>query len=190
MSENIELQAADDVERSWAQVYYRQTARLAMFACDADSAQQLALLQNDPRIFVPYYLESQSSMLEPGENWQQARDDWSQLGFFNLAVRQLGSGQLLGCVQFNKNNLSYFVHPEFWQQGYGQEMVQASCAYIPQLLGIQVLHTTVLRENLASRKILEKSGFVFSGLAPSNKTARSGVMRAMVLHYRRNCVQS
>ena len=93
----------------------------------------------------------------------QPMEAWNKDGILRLAARQRGSGRFIGAVFFTKEYFSYFVTPNYWAEGFGFEMVSASMAAAP-VLGLQMLTTFVVRENFASRRILEKCGFMFAGL--------------------------
>jgi RimJ/RimL family protein N-acetyltransferase len=73
-------------------------------------------------------------------------------------------GAFIGGIKVSNRRLSYFVAPAHWAQGYGTEMVMTYCRLIWPETGLQPLEAHLLRENLASRRILERVGFRFGGL--------------------------
>ena len=170
----------------WAHGFELHTARLLLAPCDSNAAVALAEIIADEQVHEPYFVGRLRSTLPQTatEAWLQTPDRWRDRHQFSLAVRLRDSGSVIGCVQFTPHNVGYFVAPRFWRQGLGREMVAASCQQIAPLLGIGLLETSVIRENLASRRILEQSGFTFSGLLTRNLAGRTG--QASMLHYRRN----
>lgn len=176
-------QAADTTD--WADPFRLETARLSIEPCSAAAARSVQLIVSDPRVAQPYYLGQTSALLPVGalEDWQQSSDGWARHARFNFAVASRSDSQVVGCVQFTTTQLSYFVAPAFWRQGYGREMVLACCQQLPQRLGIHALQAIVVRENMASRRILEHAGFAFSALATQPRSDRRGAV--MVLHCRR-----
>jgi len=125
----------------------------------------MADLLKDDRVMLPFYIGRSASRTIASDCLCSSRpmEAWNKDGIFKLAARQRGSGRFMGGIFFAKGYFSYFVAPNYWAQGFGFEMVSASLAAAP-VLGLQMLTTFVVRENFASRRILEKCGFVFAGL--------------------------
>jgi RimJ/RimL family protein N-acetyltransferase len=170
----------------WAQPFVVSTARLQLAPCDAASALQLASIVTDVRVYEPFYGgRPQSTWREDSSaHWLQSQHDWERRHTFNLVASLHQTGEVVGCVQLFPHQIAYFVAPQFWRQGLGCEMVATCCEKIPPMLGIAVLETMVIRENLASRRVLEHSGFTFSGLTSMDWTGRAGTVS--MLKYRRN----
>jgi L-amino acid N-acyltransferase YncA len=78
------------------------------------------------------------------------------------------------------NSLSYFVRNDMWQCGIGFEFITTLCQGLSQCFHLTSLDASVLRDNVASRKILERVGFKFTGLAHLRGPTNS---RHAVLHY-------
>jgi RimJ/RimL family protein N-acetyltransferase len=141
------------------------TARLLLTAIDDAACAALLRLLADLRVHGPYYLDpAPPPGLEVlGPTWRESCHRVP-----TIVAREFDGagegGRVVGCVQFNGADLGFFVDPAFWRCGYGREMVLACCACVPQRLGLQRLHASLWRENLASRRILEVAGFVFEGL--------------------------
>jgi len=159
------------------------TARLAIAPCDVAAAQELAQLMTDARVYVPYRVSRPcAAQAEPDvAMWTQEPDDWLNRSRMNLAVHLRATNTVIGVVQFTPVQLAYFVHPDYWQLGYGTEMVGSACEVVPGLLRIPTLNAYVIRENLGSRNILAQAGFVFKGLAP--RAWRAGHGTVTMLHY-------
>lgn len=60
--------------------------------------------------------------------------------------------------------LGYWIATEFWNQGIGTEAVQQFCEYVFSNLHIERLYNPVTSLNLASMKVLKKSGFNLEGV--------------------------
>ena len=69
----------------------------------------------------------------------------------------------VGGFRLRGDRLSYFVDPALWGQGYGAEMVHAAWRLIQPFRAGAPTEAVVLRENLASRRLLEGAGFRFAG---------------------------
>ena len=68
-----------------------------------------------------------------------------------------------GTLKAAHYGLGYFIHRDCWNRGYGAEAVQAACVSA-FTSGAVRLSASVLAENIASRRVLEKCGFVQEGL--------------------------
>jgi len=108
-------------------------------------------------------------------------DDWNASAFFVreftawknqprlhfTALRRIegtGENTVVGAAQLFDGEISYCIDPAFWYQGYGYELVSAVCHIARDRLGLDRLFAKVLRDNLRSRRILERLGFLFCGL--------------------------
>jgi len=81
---------------------------------------------------------------------------------FTFAVSLHDSERIIGVAGLNRyDHLSYFFHPEFWGQGYCTEAV---CGFLGYLFKQQNerkdISASVYEDNLGSRRVLEKCGFV------------------------------
>ena len=160
------------------------TATLRITPCDADAARAIARIAADPRVGMPYSVGrcAAGAGAEDAAHWLQGPDDWTSARRLRLAVR-LHDGQPVGALQFVGQELGYFLAPSTWRQGLGREMVAAVCRHYPPLLGLARVHASVLRDNVASRRVLEAAGFVFAGLATRRWRGMPGM--ATMLYYER-----
>lgn len=62
------------------------------------------------------------------------------------------------CVDFG-----YVLNKKYWGNGYATEATKAMIAFTFQLDGIEVIKAYAFEENIASRRVLEKCGFVNCG---------------------------
>jgi RimJ/RimL family protein N-acetyltransferase len=60
----------------------------------------------------------------------------------------------------NYYDLGYRLLPQYWGCGYASEAAEASLRYGFEVLQLPVIHATVMRENRASCRVLEKVGLV------------------------------
>ena len=81
-----------------------------------------------------------------------------------LAVVCQKAGEIVGAVGVVDRQLSYFVARKFWGLGYGGAMVREFLQTHVAPWPAAPLRARVVRENLASRRILEAMGFVVVGL--------------------------
>lgn len=146
-------------------MFTTHTLRLSIAPCRPTDTSDMADVLKDERVMLPFYIGRPASRTIASDCScsSQPMEAWNKDGIFRLAARQRGSERFVGGVFIAKGYFSYFVAPDYWAQGFGFEMVSASLAAAP-MLGLQRLTTSVVRENFASRRILEKCGFRFAGL--------------------------
>ena len=82
-------------------------------------------------------------------------------------VRHKENGAFIGLVCIAKYHdhvhyeVSYELHPKFWREGYGTEIIKTVVDYGLQTLGLQQLYAETQKGNLASVRLLEKIGMEF-----------------------------
>lgn len=97
------------------------------------------------------------------------RDHWERHGFGLWLLRDHATGELVGRggLQYTDAIGGYAVEaawaivPERWGQGLATELAQASVEVAFESLGLDELIAITLPENIASRRVMEKSGFVY-----------------------------
>ena len=105
--------------------------------------------------------------------------------------------RLLGAVTLDNirrgpvqaGTMGYWIGADFARRGYMKEAVQAMVHYAFATLGLSRIESACLPENVASRGVLEKSGFKYEGVAQSylqiNGRWRNHVLYANLRHDRR-----
>ncbi|MEF0942528.1 GNAT family N-acetyltransferase [Rhizobium sp. BR 362] len=92
-------------------------------------------------------------------------DHWRNHGFGRWAVeangRPIGFGGVTVSKEFEGLNLSYHLHPDNWGQGYATELVTEILSFAFSNLYAARVIGLVRSANVASRRVLEKSGFTF-----------------------------
>lgn len=81
---------------------------------------------------------------------------------------EIATGKFIGCCglrPYKENEYETGIHllPEFWGQGYAVEAVTAVIEYAFTRLGAQKLFAGHNPNNIASRKLLNKLGFIYIG---------------------------
>lgn len=87
-------------------------------------------------------------------------------GIFDKQGYYLGN---IGLVNINwqhhHGEITYFIRQESWGQGYATEAVEAILGYGFSHLQLERIQGRFMAENKASKRVLEKCGFVYEGLA-------------------------
>jgi [ribosomal protein S5]-alanine N-acetyltransferase len=94
---------------------------------------------------------------------------WDRFGFGRWLWHNRSDGRFVGraglnTVEIDDRNemeVGYALLPEFWGQGLATEMARASVNVAFHDLGLAELVCFTLPTNIASRRVMEKAGFVF-----------------------------
>ncbi|UJD96507.1 GNAT family N-acetyltransferase [Lelliottia amnigena] len=97
------------------------------------------------------------------QHWSPGSDHW-----LCLIVRDAASQKPLGAIGYiHRENdcaeVGFLFAPEAQGQGYGYESLRALCDFAFEQGGIRRLTATVTAGNIASRRLLAKTGFVLEG---------------------------
>lgn len=88
------------------------------------------------------------------------------------ALTMRNSGEFIGSIGFsedtkrsnpNVKSLGYWLAEESWGQGIMTEAVKAIVDYAFKKLGFEIITADCYPHNPASRRVLEKSGFIYEG---------------------------
>lgn len=94
---------------------------------------------------------------------------WQAGSVLNFSIRRREDDQAVGAVELrpsgNEANISYLVAPELRGQGLATRAVEAVLGWAPRALALDQVNLVCGVENIASRRVAEKSGFVFLRLA-------------------------
>jgi len=96
----------------------------------------------------------------------------------------IGAVSLEGRGQ-DRLTLGYVLAPEVWGKGYASEAVAAAVDAAFALTHCVEINASVRVENPASRRVLEKAGFVWVGTGPQGAPARGGLVDCDRLQLRR-----
>lgn len=64
-------------------------------------------------------------------------------------------------------NLGYWIHPDYWGNGYATEAAKAVLDFGLEELGINTVQTGHATWNNASKRVIEKLGFKYTGTTPA-----------------------
>lgn len=90
-----------------------------------------------------------------------------RLGAYVLAVEDLELGRLLGHVGFSPLDVdvevSYAIAEAFRGRGLGAEALASACSWIAETWGVPRVLAVTASANAASRRVLDRAGFVLEG---------------------------
>ena len=103
-----------------------------------------------------------------------------------LAVCRPENNSVIGSLTFNllTAEVSYWIGAKFQRQGYATEVVGVAVEQLLQNGTLRKIHAVTQRDNVGSKRVLEKTGFIFSGL----ELYTQGVYAETVLKYVRHSI--
>jgi [ribosomal protein S5]-alanine N-acetyltransferase len=151
-----------------ASEYFLCSARLGFRCWSPEDVPLASALWGDPRVTKliggPFSPQQIRERLEREISWM--RDHRVQY----WPIFLLSNGEHVGCaglrpykIEEKIYELGFHLRPEFWRQGFAEEAARAAIAYGFGTLGAHALFAGHHPENAASRQLLEKLGFHFTG---------------------------
>jgi RimJ/RimL family protein N-acetyltransferase len=143
-----------------------QTGRLILRAPRFEDAKAIASLVNDIRIAqnttrIPYpYVQSDAHSWLRGVNGSEGTATY---------LVTIGSGAIIGVCGVERHHdgkpeLGYWFGTDYWGQGYATEAARAVIDHAFTELGCDELQSGARISNPASRRVLEKCGFQWTGV--------------------------
>ena len=135
-----------------------ETIRLQIHLSDRQEMERFIASQTDAGLKMAYS-EMLNGCLQHPEQWEWygtwmiERKDGTHIG--ELCFKGRGDD---GAVE-----IGYGISPEHWKQGYATEAVRAMTAWALSQNGVSCVTAETDDDNIASRRVLEKSGFVPTG---------------------------
>ena len=148
-------QSPNDVQAGAVAVL--KTTRLVLRTPRIEDAKQVALLANEHRI-----AENTAGLPHPyrvGDAKQWISAARSQSGDFVITL----GGEVIGACGIEQTKLGYWIGVPFWGVGYATEAARGLIDHAFGDLGHMVLTASARISNPASRRVLEKCGFEWTG---------------------------
>ena len=144
------------------------TARMILRPFVMDDAQPLFEIVNEPDIFQ-YFPNKAPWLLEKCERYINFQTrHWEKLGYGHWALTLAETGRLFGwCgLEFledtNETEVGYLLSRSFWGKGYATEAASSSIQFGKNEVGLQEIIGLTDLLNIASQRVLEKSGLIFT----------------------------
>jgi ribosomal-protein-alanine N-acetyltransferase len=106
---------------------------------------------------------------------------------YELGIERRADGRHIGGCELaispddgSLATIGYIVDPSCWQQGYATEASRALIDFAANQLNVTCIRATCDSRNAASRRVLEKSGFVLEATLPDDYRQK-GVMRTTLV---------
>jgi ribosomal-protein-alanine N-acetyltransferase len=144
------------------------TARLILRPFQATDAGALFDIVQEPDIFQYFPTKTAWTLEKCERSIKYQTEHWDKFGYGQWAVTLAESGQLMGwCgLEFlpdtNETEVGYLLSHAFWGKGYATEAASASVQFGKDAVGLQEIIGLTDPLNVASQKVLEKSGLTFT----------------------------
>lgn len=147
-----------------------ETDRMVCERIQLDQAAEHLRLLLDPRVSATLWprreLPSEADVLD---GLLAKVEHWERHGFGMWLLRDRESGEMIGrgglqytyTAGLNDVEAGWAVVPERWGQGFATELAQASVEVAFEQLDLLEIVAFALPTNIASRRVMEKAGFVF-----------------------------
>ncbi len=165
-----------------------ETERLYLREFTVDDSDALYRMRSEPEIMRYVHEEPLASPAKAREAIL-AYPDYREYGYGRWAcvlrrtTEAIGFAGLKYLPERDEVDVGYRFFPEYWRRGYATEAARASIRYAFGVLALEEVCAFVLPENLASIRVLEKSGMHSTGtcLVDGIEAQRYAIGRDQVL---------
>lgn len=153
-----------------------ETERLVLRRTLMSDVGEIFLLRSDPRV-MEYIKKIPCQNLEEAASFIRERLDAAidNNDGVQWAMTVRGNDRLMGSIgiwrlmkEHYRGEIGYSMHPDHWGKGYMDEAVKAVIRYGFETLGLHSIEANTDPGNTASRKLLERNGFVQEGYQREN----------------------
>lgn len=149
-----------------------ETVRLVLRLIRENDAPALHRIMNDPEVthnlLFPYPLSEEQLAI-----WiKSSIEGFSSREKYPMVIVLRESNEVIGVCAFYRVNwehmnaeLVYWLGKQHWGKGYMTEAVRRMLVFGFEELGFERIYAGCFTRNLASRRVLEKVGFLYEGLA-------------------------
>ena len=160
------------------------TERLIIRDFKADDKEVLYQISNNPEVLKSFHHHKGSLPMEEVEEWISAsiRDSGREpRRHYSLGIESKDLEKLIGHVglgnvdyKYRKAFLGYFLHPDFWKNGYASEAVTGLIDYAFNVLNLRRIEAYSDFDNNKSQNFLKKLGFAEEGVLRENYQKYTG----------------
>ena len=148
-----------------------ETARLVADRVTEGDLPELLQLLRDPRVAATLSPNGQPSEDEVRAGLIEAIGHWELHGFGLLILRERADGRLVGrgglqhtfVTGHDEVEVAWAIVPNLWGRGLATELARASIDVAFGPLALRQVIAYTLSDNRASRRVMEKCGFVLEG---------------------------
>lgn len=145
-----------------------ETDRLILRAPNLDDAMAVAKLANNRKIAEMTALLPHPYAIEDATRWISSLP--AETGHWNFAILERESEALIGVCGYGKRRdlgpeIGYWLGEPHWGQGFATEAMRAVIDHLFSTTALEEIAAGCRVTNLASKRVLEKCGFQWTGVA-------------------------
>ena len=144
--------------------------RLILRQMQPTDADDFFAIKSDPEITIAYGQEPHRSSADTQAWMHRHRDYYERREALFWSMTLKGVDTVIGsCTFWNFDSgfhtaeIGYELHRAFWQQGIMTEAVACTLSYGFRELGLHRIEAVILANNMASKRLLRKLGFMYEG---------------------------
>lgn len=152
-----------------------ETGRLRLRAVTPDDTASMFRIMFDPRVTRYFGRAPLASPDEAAQRINEIRAAFQEQRGVRWAITLRVDGQFLGTCGFwrfmaphDRAEIGYELAPEWWGQGVIPEAARAALGFGFTRLGLHSVEAQIHPDNMGSRRVLEKLGFVQEGYFREN----------------------
>lgn len=152
-----------------------ETDRLRLRGIGPEDAADIFHLLSSPQVMRHLGRPPMTSMEQAVQRVQAYQTTYNEQAGIPWAMTLAGDKPVIGTFVFwnmnpahHRAEIGYLVAPEWWGQGYATEAARAVLAFGFTTMGLHSVEAQTAPENAASRRVLEKLGFVQEGYFREN----------------------
>jgi len=147
-----------------------ETRTLVLERLRPDHAEELKVLLLDPRVWrTTWPLSGEPTEAQLSESLAAKLDHWERYGFGWWLLRDRSTGEMVGrgglqwtyAAGLDEVEAGWAIMPERWGQGLATELARRSIEVAFEDLARREIVAFTLPHNAASRRVMEKTGFVY-----------------------------
>ncbi len=151
-------------------IFHIETERLILREFRKEDAPGLLRLNSNPEVIKYLHLEPMKNIAEAIKEVKWVTDQYPKNKIGRWIMLEKSTGKFIGWSglkledmemngQRNFYDVGYRMLPEFWGKGYATESAIAAVKYGFEEMKLEKINAAAHGENLASRRVLIKSGF-------------------------------
>ena len=154
---------------STATLEHVETPRLAGERLRMEHLPEISSLLRDPRVAEWLWPHGEPSEQDLIDGTRQKEDHWERYGFGLWLLRDIRTQTAVGwgglqwtyVAELDEVEVAWAITPERWRQGLATELARAAISSAFGPLEIREIIAFTLPSNVASRRVMEKTGFVY-----------------------------
>ncbi|MBV8429726.1 MAG: GNAT family N-acetyltransferase [Solirubrobacterales bacterium] len=144
-----------------------ETPRLVCERLRMEHMPEISPLLRDPRVAEWLWPHGEPTEQDVLDGTRQKEDHWERYGFGLWLLRDNQTRKAVGwgglqwtyVSELDEVEAAWAIAPERWRQGLATELAQAAISSAFGPLGLREIIAFTLPDNVASRRVMEKTGF-------------------------------